>query len=368
MIADPCSADLIPGIYGDKEGLLARVKSTITCDAEAATTCGYILWSPDYHEDGTKMQDTDVTAFGNVFGWSADDPEQRPANIQAGAGALKFGTSGIAFADGGVSQTATAFADPASELLSSDIVQDARTIGACIKMVYTGTALTASGQFALIQDLPLAGLVGNTTDPDDYDGEVLASSVNQLFRLATHTGRLGTNDLECIARPDDSSHVFRGINEGPYKCYTGQAITPEEVKLNTAATAQAKTLEPQWFGFAWRGLDTSAKTPLIFDLYKSLEWRPRPSSGFTLADKTTMHTDSQVKKATLLLDQKVPLWTAPHPVNPTGGKRTLENIIAGVGNIMTHPLSRRLAQSAYQVGRENLQMIEDVAPLARMLL
>jgi len=319
MLANPCNSSLVPGIFGDAEGLLARVKSTITNSAPAASTCGFILWSPDYHEKGSNATVTSTDRVNmNVLAWSSDSPDQVVENSQIfGAGARKMGTSTVPFSNSGLfGVTARAFDDPAAELLTSDIVQDARTIGACIKMTYTGTALKSSGQFARVQDLPLSAIFGQGTIGAD-EGPSTGLTVNDLFRITTNTGRLGVETLENVSRPDDSSHIFRGGEEGPLSVINDAVAFPD---ANASETKEAATLEPQWFGFCWRGLDTSEVSPLVFELFKSIEWRPRPNSGFTLANKRSIHTESQIKKVTKILDEQNPSWRDGRP--PWSGRPT----------------------------------------------
>lgn len=307
MLSNPCNSQLIPGIFGDAEGLLARVKSTITSSSTAGSTCGYLLWSPDYHEKGSNATtNSPIRDYINVLAWTSDDPDVNPQNSQSlGAGARKLGTSTTPFAsDPLLGVTSRGYDDPAAELLTSDIVQDARTIGACIKMTYTGTQRKASGQYARVQDLPLSAIF-NSVVIDGDEGPSSSISVNEIFRVSTNTGRLGIETLENVSRPDDSSHVFRGGLEGPLTLINDVVNSPN---ANTKETTEASTLEPQWFGFAWRGLDTSEVTPLVFELFKSIEWRPKPNSGFTLANKQTVHTTSQIKKVTQVLDKAVPTW------------------------------------------------------------
>lgn len=289
MLADPCTSTLIPGIFGDSEGLLARVKTTFTNEAPATATCGYILWSPDYASPGIN---TGVGTACNVLGWSAVSPATRPVNTTLSP----LGIVSTPFDATGGYTTSGGLADPASALMSSDIVADARTIGACISLTYTGTAINSGGQYCVLGNIPSAVLL-----EEDSNNVPAASSasVDELFKLATTYGRLGIEPIEVVNRPDDASNIFRSEEEHVFQSDVGPAFT----------TVQAKTIQPQWFGIAWRGLPTSTASPMVFDLVKSIEWRAEVSSGFTATPRRTLHSQTQVHKATKLLDTTQPGWT-----------------------------------------------------------
>lgn len=326
MIADPCNATLLPGIYGDQEGLLARVKTTISNRTPATTTCGYLLWSPDYFCNAAGEGVTTELQVANVFGWASSDPTLQPHNDNIFNHG--YGQQLDVFGPGTGNATAGSFHDPGGPLLSSDIVMDARSIGACMKLTYTGSALYAGGQWAKITSLPLTSVlngvptVGRTPSVDDF------------FAQATDFGRLGLEPIDIVARPDDSSNVFRSVDEGPMTL--GDVSIPgHEV---STYTAEAETLVPQWFGIAWRGLPTDQASPMVFDLIKTIEWRPEPTSGFTQVPKRSIHDQSQVRKATTYLDHHHPGW-ATRPQNAS----TFMNDVMDVG--------KDLAEGAFGFGK-----------------
>jgi hypothetical protein len=172
-----------------------------------------------------------------------------------------------------------------------------------MKMTYTGSLLNAGGQFARIENLPLTALLnGGAVVPIDYPSGAPVS-VNDLFRYATQTGRIDALPLEQVHRPDDSAHIFRSDLQSPV------VIDPLDLVLTTPSeTALAQ--QPQWFGFAWRGLPAGVANPLVYEMYKTVEWRAEPNSGLTGVAKRTMYPSSQVPLALNLLDKVTPNWTS----------------------------------------------------------
>lgn len=292
MVADPCNAQLVPGIFGRAEGLLARVHNTDFNPGLATQTAGYVLWCPDY--TGGDEPNSDAA---NLFTWGTTHPDIVPENTVAN----RFGDSDF-LPYAGESITTSGFPDPAARLVASDLIQDSRCIGACMKLTYTGKLLDSGGQFARISDLPLTSLLhGGAIDETYPDGR--PASVTDLFRYATNIGRIDALPLEIVHRPDDSSHIFRSEDQSPT---IRPAIGP------TAYTDEALAQQPQFFGFVWRGLPDGLN-PMVFDFYKSLEWRAEPNSGIAGVRTRSLHATNQVPLATHLLDQVAPGWTNRAP-------------------------------------------------------
>jgi hypothetical protein len=187
--------------------------------------------------------------------------------------------------------------DPAAVLLSGDIVQDARTLSACIKMKYTGQLVNASGEIAFIQDLPLTSILYGA-------GNNEATSVNQLFQNATQTGRFGSDTAEVISRPDETSHVFRNDRSTPLQVSDSEGGT-------TSLSSEGKSQGPNVFGFAWRGLaiPSGQAANLTFEFIKNIEWRPEPISGLTHATPRVINTIPKTQSVVKYLDDMSSTWT-----------------------------------------------------------
>lgn len=293
MIADPCNSVLAPGIYGDQEGLLARVKQTFTNPGNSQQTCGYILWTPDYHAAPTNAGSYNRGSC-NIFAFSNADPAYQPLNTPA----VPYGSDQEHTVWGGAA-TAASLPDPASDLLYSDLVSDARSISSCLKMTYTGAMQSAAGQYCMIEALPLNSIIKTSQSggPVGY-----SASVDDLFRLATRSGRLGTDTREAISRPDDSSHVFRSGATAPIEVGDSGAQASDITELG-------RNQQPIFYGFAWRGVPPGADHPLVFELVKTLEWRPAPISGLTHAPPRAINSKSMVHSAVQHLDKHAPGWS-----------------------------------------------------------
>lgn len=169
MVADPCNSPLVPGLYGSAEGMLAKTKKSRIVPVLPTAVCGYLFWNPEFHDDPVAVLPGSSIIRGNIVLWQATDSSLAPDN-----------SIGFPFGNGGLDTTALFLADPASTLVHSDLVADARTVGACLQLRYTGTADNASGELCYFtglsaQDL-LTGGGGN--------GRL---SVDDLFAFATQT-------------------------------------------------------------------------------------------------------------------------------------------------------------------------------------
>lgn len=331
MLADPCNAPLLPGIYGTQEGLLARVKSTLSNDAPATQTCGFVLWAPDYNNDPLEADTHTGYSYANIVYNYGDDAAAPMVNDLVNP----YGFSTDPSAD---SAFVKGIQDPAADLLKSTIVSDARTIGSCITMTYTGALINSGGQYAQLTAIPLTTML--------HGGPANAPpSINDLFKYATTTGRIGEEKIEIKGRPDDSSNIFRSNESGPL---VSEFIGGAQVRPTFLST-ESKTVEPVFFGVVWRGLPTGVTNPMVFDLLKSIEWRPETASGFTQVPKHAYHAQPQAVKATMLLDRTRPHWaTKAFQVSrralsfansPTG--RSLMSTVLAVYN-PRHPRQRRL--------------------------
>jgi hypothetical protein len=309
MIANPCDSILTPGIYGSSEGLLARLKKTVF--NATGDTCGYILWAPEYHcaftDQDEKVGDATVWNCGNLFLWSSSDPSQQPFNDKSDNDSqMAYGSQQSEdFVTATAQSSAFTATDPAQPFLASDIVQDARTISSCIRMKYTGQMYHASGEVAFIEDLPIQSLLYGAAGAE-------AASVNQLFQQANHTARLGVQNAEIVARPDEHAGTFRDSFTTPINvAITDRGVSTSSMASQSNVSNDGKIRSPSVFGFAWRGIDLGSATNvnLAFDLVKNIEWRPEPVSGLTHATPVTLSPIPCTQSAVAYLDEHHPGWT-----------------------------------------------------------
>lgn len=312
MVADPCNCQLIPGLYGDQEGMMARVKKTLF--NQTTGSAGYILWIPEYSNNGeADTKRGDIYSGGNLFTWSTNNPSQEPYNYSSATdGKEAYGeiteqlqilsSAGGQFRLATTNSSATACIDPAFPFVSSDIVQDARTLGACIDIKYTGQLYNSSGEICGITDLPLDALIAGGSS-------LSCASVDQLFQYSTDTKRLGVDKMEVVARLSDAAEHFKTQFDAPLACASEQDQSVD--KSTTQPTDIARTQQPTVFGFAWRGLDLDTrKANLVFNLYKNIEWRPKPISGITHATPIATSAQSQLKNTLSWLDRFRSGWNS----------------------------------------------------------
>jgi hypothetical protein len=253
MTLDPCNATNVPGIYGSTEGLLARLKSNTQL---VGGTCGFILWAPDFHNQEFSVDPADYPQGQNLWTYSSDDPSQSPSNTAT----LPYGGQSIDAAG----TTTSALADPAYQLVSQGLIQDARIISACLQMTYYGAAKNSAGEVAYLSNLPLDALLTGAQDDEPL-------SVNWLMNYATNKRRLGIDTLENVYRLNEqSSDKFKDTGDFAITLANGEPAVVDQT---------SSALAPRVFGFAWRNIDASEG--LSFDLTKSIEWRAKPSSGLT---------------------------------------------------------------------------------------
>lgn len=315
LLADPCGAKLVPGLFGTSEGMLARLKSVLSCDYGSA---GYLLWCPRYHNGAWAQVDqysppfTAGTPFSaNLFGWGTDNPDAHPAGPPPGPW-QGFGI-GNSFADGLSHNSSASFPDPAWKLLSDEnaIVLDARTLSACIRLAYFGPMFSSAGQVGFIQDIPLSIIKGNTNPEEAKEP---SASVNDLFKLATRTQRLGTETLEVVMRHSPGSELFQSSSDPaitthlaskhPTPEYIGTLVDGPAPKLGDNADNFSATV----FGFVWKNVNAPAA--LSFELVKNIEWRPSLDSGFQAVKPESVASVSFVQQAQDILDKTAPNWRA----------------------------------------------------------
>lgn len=291
MVADPCTSQLVPGLYGDSQGLLARVRSTISKVGSGTDTCGYVIWCPDYHDAETNASGGDPP--GNLFTYKSVLSSTQPTNTTAApygevASSLYFTPAAVVTGQSCNAQ------DPAATLLEADLVQDARVLSSCMSVTFTGKMSDASGSICSVQAIPLSTLLTGGAGGNPI-------SVDEFFQMSGNAGRFGTDTIEVVSRLSDESHHFRDELDGPLKVGTfGASIT--------STTEIGEAQQPVFYGFAWRGLDSAANNPITLELYKNIEWRPAPVSGLTHNPPITMHAQSLVKLVQQQLDRHAPSW------------------------------------------------------------
>ncbi len=263
LIVNPCKAVLVPGLYGTSEGLLARVRSTISKLGAGQDTAGYVLWCPDYCNVGGTLG-----GGANLFLWKANASSTQPVNISTGlpgTAVVYGGKKASDFADETPLATAASGPDPAYQLLQEELVQDVRTLSACMSVTYTGKMLDASGQICTLTNIPLSAILSGGTGAG-------ALSVDDCFRYSNNLTRFSVEGTEVLSRPTQESHHFRDEEDSPIRVGTneeGQGGEPPPPQATSSTTDIGEAQQPTFIGFAWRGLDAAATNPLVFDFTKN---------------------------------------------------------------------------------------------------
>jgi hypothetical protein len=272
MIADPCNASLVPGMYGSNQGMLARFKASYSF-AEfnalfASYKYGYVIWYPTYHCPAT------TTGSANLFFYGASTASAAPTLLNYGV----FGATG----------TAVAGTDPAYNFTNSDTCQDARTLSACITSSYLGTTSAAQGLYVPLTNIPLElPIFGGTGGAPP--------SVDQLRNYATFQERAATSD-EVVWRPSVSSTFFPPARGG-LTTSSGSSTTMGEANIVS---------NPMGIAILFYGV--SALSDYTVTCYKNVEWRAEPSSGLTFQPPVGVDSPVKITNALNKLDKSKPFW------------------------------------------------------------
>lgn len=323
MLADPCNATLVPGLYGDSEGLLARLKTELTFSGNSNPgTCGYILWLADSH--GASQIGAGSYRTGSLVGARFNGTSDVVTNTSA----LPAFCGSVTASDGqGFSRD-----DPALPLVNG-IARDARTLGACIRLAYLGSMQSAAGQVAFLENVPLTNILG--------------SSVDELFRLATNVKRIGVGTHEVKFRPSENSKFFSTFEQANTTTKSQRDVS-SPLTLGSPGSGETTVEDvrgPRVFGFAWRGTDDA--TNIAFEFIKNVEWRPRSDSGLPTIKPVAIHETSMVHHAERALDRKLgSSWSLSSLMSPGGqiAETALTGVLEQVGSSAKKYLSRQAMQ------------------------
>jgi hypothetical protein len=239
---------LIPGLYGDSSGLLAKFHDNYTNET-LTTTCGYILWCPEYTPSTSAPQK-------NIVVCNSTTSSVGPTAVGAFVG--------NGFFDGNLG---TYLADPASGFNAGTVCGDMQLLSSCIRMRYIGPLLNVQGEIVAIQGLP-----GDQLAPPG----LTIPSVDDLFKYGYDVKRLGSETEEVVSINDHTPAYHDSA--------IGALLT--QVGSNPALPDQVKAVTPSFYGFAWRGLPTGTNKFLTFDLTKNVSWRPSADSGLNQVPRT----------------------------------------------------------------------------------
>jgi len=325
-VVDPCNGPLVNGIYGSAEGLMARLKSSYSDVSNGTDTAGMLLWVPSYH--------CGVIATFNLIRYSFADSASKPINTAANA--MGNGASGVPGPQG------QRLSDPANQLMNSDLVNDARTTAACIRLTYTGKVTESSGQIAWIDNY-------STTD---FLNQL--PSVDNMFDRATKTARLGLDTYEVLFRPDEAT--------GTARFRAGGANDPGFVLVPGGPTEQSRTMDalaPKIIGFAYRGCEAGIIDRLIYSLVKTVEWRPETGSGLTGVPPQDflLPTTSNIVAS---IDRSSPGWSKRIASGASAASKAITSAWSGLSSDNQATVAQFAARTAYSTWN-NTSMYPQIA-------
>jgi hypothetical protein len=287
MLSDPCNAELVPGFYGAQEGILSRYKTTSF--PSEATAHGYIAWFPSY---------TGATG-GYGTNWNA--------LYFTGANFTDAPTNTTLFPLGsGVAGCGVCIQVGAAPFIATNVVQDFRTVSACMRAVYTGSVSSCAGRIAILDNVPAKLLLS-------------CPSTAQMFNLSADSNRVSLDATEVAYRPSPETMEFRDKSAQLY-------TVGDHTTTPTYYSATATNIQPTGFVIAWTGIPSNQ---LIFDFIQNIEWRPASGSGYIEVPPKQLATSSYLDSTLKMLDDVAPGWTKMAKHVAGTGVSMLANYVLG---------------------------------------
>jgi hypothetical protein len=271
MVADPCNSELVPGVYGDSAGIVARFKAS---NAFTRTeTSGFFLWCPT----GSTKLGGNPEPIGSVI-YTTNDPTSHPSNTNAVPFARSDWTTGGVPMDFG-----------ANNFKIGSTCSEYRVLSACMRLLYTGETSSCKGRVAFINGLPTSTLVSGSAG--------VPMSVNDLFAYSGVTERISLDAMENRYRPiSEYTKYFKNDSDAPIAHPTG---------LATVVGSDSARFGEVWFGFAWTGL---AMSNLVVETIENLEWKPDSALGFAGLPTVSRSSRDYMHEAVAELDRVHPGW------------------------------------------------------------
>lgn len=267
MVANPCSAPLVEGLFGDTVGFLSRFKHV---QSHTVEPCGYIAWFPDMAQ-GTEWLGS-ARSGASCFKWESSDSSNIPSNTGASS---RWGlNSSPAYS------TAISYRVAGDQFTQSNVCASQRTIAACIKLRYTGRMDATAGEVALLTGVSIGQLLGESS----FNADSQPLSVDDVFQLSSDVSRLSIDGHEVRHRPTSGSEHLKACPSEQAFVVTGSALeVGTAAGVITSRTPAAAAHDPRAIIIAWRGL--ASLTPLVLETHVGIEWTPNAYQGLS-APKT----------------------------------------------------------------------------------
>lgn len=295
LLNNPCTAPLTAPEYGSSDsGYLMRFHSVSshTLAEGGARSSGYVVFFPDYHGNVGSSTQT-VSRNASIVGFADASGTSKPTND----------TTDPAFASADLtSQRGGQIADPGYPFISGDVVQDARTVAACMQMTYTGSMQNIAGRVGTLENVTREMLItGNSGD---------TPTIDQMMSLASSFQRTPTKSCEVKYRPSENGKYFRtegDLEEVPQDACLATGV-PGSTASSVVAVGGASSGAAHGIGFVWIGLPDDGSS-LVFDFYKAIEWRPECSDNIVMPAPHSFSPNNLTEHAVAALDRHHPGWT-----------------------------------------------------------
>jgi hypothetical protein len=168
MVADPCNASLDSMVLGTDGYTMKRYTRILTLGTDM--TSGYLAYAPEFACQaltlGPDAANIPHNHYLSTLFFAGSSAAARPAATGSYAGMFYQGSfadiTGISATQGGN------LIAPGEAVFANQSVSEARCVGACITVQYTGRADSRKGQIRIIDNIPVTSFVG----PGDTAGAI----------------------------------------------------------------------------------------------------------------------------------------------------------------------------------------------------
>jgi hypothetical protein len=178
--------------------------------------------------------------------------------------------------------------DPDYVAVASNVVRDARTLGACLELDYLGPLADVAGEVAA-GHVPFSALfnTGHMSLPGDVGHEIVPDprfSVDSLFTYLGESSRMTPAGIEVVWLPDEESHSFSDASVGG----SGLILAGDANNdLYSTVSSDVVHRDPVAIVIAWRGF--ASEKAIKLKRTKVIEWRPSMFQGQSAVTPVTVH-------------------------------------------------------------------------------
>lgn len=300
MVAHPCDADPVQGLYTTSEGFITRLKTCITPDyATSGFEHGFFLLDLAFAGSNTNRH-------FNTIAFSAANETTAIENTNAAP---------LAASTTSTSLSGHTYRVGAGNFVKSSTVASYRVIGACVK-VYSTRALSY-----------LDGVVG-TIENLTYD-TILdhPPSVSSLFEQSVTTMRTPIEPFELVWRPSQASSKFKADHDSPL--LMGNVGVSETVRTSYGASNPTTMM-----GFVFTGISNPGT--LRFEIIQIIEWKPDLQSAINVGIPRQVTPPGYLSRVLSYLDDNYPGWTRKASQLASYGIQTMATrALSGAGFVMS---------------------------------